>query len=67
MNNNKILEKVQMKVAISNVKEEDIVMENKTKNIFKAIITTITTLLLGSGVVYAGTIVYEKIWKTNNK
>ena len=67
MNNNKILEKVQMKVAISNVKEEDIVMENKTKNIFKAIITTITTLLLGSGVVYAGTIVYEKIWKTPEK
>ena len=30
MNNNKIFEKVKMKIAISNVKEEDIVM-NKSK------------------------------------
>ena len=36
MDNNKIFEKVKMKIAISKVKEEnDIVMENKTKNIFK--------------------------------
>ena len=34
MNNNKIFEKVKMKIAISNVKEEDIVM-NKNKFNFK--------------------------------
>ena len=59
--------KIKMKIAISKMSEEDIVMENKTKNIIKTIITAITTLLLGSGVVYAGTVVYEKIWKTPEK
>ena len=59
--------KIKMKIAISKLKEEDIVMENKTRSIIKAIITTIVTLLIGTGVVYAGTIVYEKIWKTPEK
>ena len=60
-------DKIKMKIAISKVKEEDIVMENKTKNIIKTIVAIITTLLLGTGVAYAGTIVYEKIWKTPEK
>lgn len=59
--------KIKMKIAISKIKEEDMVMENKTKNAVKAIVITITSLLLGTGVVYAGTIVYEKIWKTPEK
>lgn len=54
-------------IAISKIKEEnDIVMENKVKSIFKTIITTLVGLLLGTGVVFAGTKVYEnieKIWK----
>ena len=33
MNNNKIFEKVKMKIAISNVKEEDIVMNKSKLNI----------------------------------
>ena len=54
-------------IAISNIKEEvDIVMENKVKSIFKTIATTLIGLLLCTGVVFAGTKVYEnieKIWK----
>ena len=54
-------------IAISKIKEEnDIVMENKVKSIFKTIVTTLIGLLLGTGVVFAGTKVYEnieKIWK----
>ncbi len=59
--------KIKMKIAISKIKEEDVVMENKTKNVIKVIVTTVTSLLLGTGIVYAGTIVYEKIWKTPEK
>lgn len=59
--------KIKMKIAISKMNEEDIVMENKSKNVIKTIIAIIITLVLGTGVVYAGTIVYEKIWKTPEK
>ena len=34
MDNNKIFEKVKMKIAISNVKEEDIVMDKRKLNMF---------------------------------
>ena len=37
MDNNKIFEKVKMKIAISNVKEEDIVMNKRKLNIGKGI------------------------------
>ena len=37
MNNDKIFEKVKMKIAISNVKEEDIVMNKSKFNIGKGI------------------------------
>lgn len=53
MDNNIIYDKVKMKIAISKVKEEDIVMENKTKNVLKTIITAILTIIVGSGVVLA--------------
>jgi hypothetical protein len=57
-------DKVKFKIAISKIKEEnDIVMKNRTRNIFKAIITAIAGIVLGTGVVFAGTKVYEKIWK----
>ena len=67
MNNDKIFEKVKMKIAISNVKEEDIVMENKTKGILKTVATAIAGIVLSTGVVFAGTVVYENIWKTPEK
>lgn len=56
--------KVKLKIAISKIKEEnDIVMKSKTKSIFRTIVTTITGIILSTGVVFAGTIIYEKIWK----
>ena len=67
MNNDKIFEKVKMKIAISNVKEEDIVMENKTKGILKTVATALAGIVLSTGVVFAGTMVYENIWKTPEK
>ncbi len=60
--------KVKFKIAISKIKEEnDIVMENKTKNIFKAIVTSIIGIALSTGVVFAGGKVVENIWKTPEK
>ena len=60
--------KVKLKIAISKIKEEnDVVMENKTKNILKTTSTIIAGIILGTGVVFAGTKVYEKIWKEPQK
>ena len=60
--------KVKFKIAISKIKEEnDIVMENKTKSIFKTVATATIGILLSSGIVFAGTMVYENIWKTPEK
>lgn len=57
-------DKIKYKIAISKIKEEnDIVMENKTKKVLKTIVTALTTLIVGTGVVFASSIVYEKIWK----
>ena len=68
MDNNEIFEKVKMKIAISKVKEEnDIVMENKTKNIFKTVATAIIGILLSTGVAFAGSKVVKKVWKTPEK
>ena len=59
--------KIKTKIAISKIKEgNDIVMENKTKGIFKTVTTATIGILLSTGVVFAGTVVYEnieKIWK----
>lgn len=59
--------KVKFKIAISKMKEEnDIIMEGKTGNLFKTIVTAIMGIVLGTGVVFASTKVYEnieKIWK----
>lgn len=60
--------KVKFKIAISKIKEEnDIVMENKTKSVFKTVATATIGILLSTGMVFAGTKVYENIWKTPEK
>jgi hypothetical protein len=60
--------KIKFKIAISKIKEEnDIVMKNRVKNIFKAIVTAVAGIILSTGVVFAGTKVYESIWKTPEK
>lgn len=67
MDNNKIFEKVKMKIAISNVKEEDIVMNKNRINIGKKIGIAACIVMTLSGVVYAGNKVIENVWKTPNK
>ena len=60
--------KIRLKIAISKMKEEnDVVMENKTKNIFKIVSTAVAGIILSTGIVFAGTKVYEKIWKEPEK
>ena len=60
--------KIKTKIAISKIKEEnDIVMENKTKGIFKTVATALAGVILSTGVVFAGTMMYENIWKTPEK
>ena len=42
-------------------------MENKTKGIFKIVATALAGVILSTGVAFAGTMVYENIWKTLEK
>ena len=60
MNNNKIFEKVKMKIAISNVKEEDIVMNKSKVNIGKCIGIAACMALSMTGVVFATTQIINK-------
>ena len=53
MNNNKIFEKVKMKIAISNVQEEDIEMNKSNKNIGKGIGIAACVLVSMAGVTFA--------------
>ncbi len=57
-----IKEKAQMKIAISKFKEEDRKMP-KMKNISKVVATVAITIGVTSGLVYASSVVYDKIWK----
>ena len=61
--------KIKTKIAISKIKEEnDIVMEKKkTRSILKTVVTTVLGIILSAGFVFAGTTVYEKVWKTPEK
>ena len=60
--------KIRLKIAISKMKEEnDIVIENKTKNIFKIVSTAVAGIVLSTGIVFAGPKIYEKIWKEPKK
>lgn len=68
MDNNKIFEKVKMKIAISNVKEEDIVMNKSKLNIIaKGIGIAACIALSMTGVVFASSKIIESIWKNPEK
>lgn len=66
MNENKIIENIieksQMKIAVSEFKEEERTMPKMNK-ITKSVATILVVLGLGTGVVFATTNLYEKIWK----
>ena len=61
--------KIKTKIAISKIKEEnDMVMEKKkTRSILKTVATAVVGIILSTGFVFAGTAVYEKVWKTPEK
>lgn len=60
MDNKKILKKVQMKIAISNVKEEDIVMNKSKVSFGKKVSVAACVLLSMTGVVFATTQIINK-------
>lgn len=57
-----IIEKSQMKISISEFKKEENTMPKMNK-ITKSVATILIVLGLGTGVVFATTNIYEKIWK----
>ena len=62
MNKEKILEKVKTKIAISNLKEENIVMSKKINIVGKLGIAACVVLSM-TGVVFAATKITKSIWK----
>lgn len=66
MNENKIIENIikksQMKIAVSEFKKEENTMPKMNK-ITKSVAIILVVLGLGTGVVFATTNLYEKIWK----
>ena len=63
--NKRILKKVETKIAISNFEKED---TNMTKSkILKMVATFVLTIGITTSLVYAGSKVYEKIFKEPEK
>lgn len=60
MDNKKIYDRLKMRIAISKINEEDIVMEKKRLNILKNIGIAACVLLSTAGVVYAANMVINK-------
>ena len=60
MDNKKILEKVQMKIAISKVNKEDIVMKNSKLNFVKKLGIAACALISTTGVVFAAAAIINK-------
>ena len=60
MNNNKVYERLRMRVTISKVNEEDIVMEKKKSNLLKNMGIAACILLSMSGIVYATSMIINK-------
>lgn len=59
---NRIIEKARMKIAVVNFSEEEHI--NKSKNgILKMVATFILAIGITTGLVYGGSVVYDKIWK----
>lgn len=60
----KIMEKARLKVAIANLKEDDVNFKSSQKSLLKMVATFVLAIGITGGLVYAtGTAVYEKIWK----
>ena len=59
----RILEKVQDRIAIFEFEKEESRMKKSTKKLANIAATVVITVGLSVGTVYAGGIIYEKIWK----
>lgn len=59
--------KIKLKIAISKIKEEDIVVNKNQINIGKGIGIAACVLMTLSGAVFAGNKVIENVWKTPSK
>lgn len=60
---NRILEKVQDRIAIFEFEKEDNNMKRSTKKFANIVAILIMIVGLSVGTVYAGNVIYEKIWK----
>lgn len=58
----KIIEKAKTKIAVSNYLKEDTTIK-KNSNIPKMVATIIITIGITTGMTYAGTAIYNRIWK----
>lgn len=58
----KIIEKAKAKIAVSNYLKEDTAIK-KNSNIPKMVATIIITIGITTGMTYAGTAIYNRIWK----
>lgn len=58
----KIIEKAKTKIAVSNYLKEDTAIK-KNSNILKMVATIIITIGITTGMTYAGTAIYNRIWK----
>ena len=64
---NRIIENVQDKIAIFEFEKEAKKMKQGTKKLVNIAATVVIAIGLSVGTVYAGTIIYEKIWKKPTK
>ena len=64
---NRIVENVQNKIAIFEFKKEDKKMKQGTKKLANIAAIVAVAVGLSVGTVYAGTMIYEKIWKEPTK
>ncbi len=60
---NRIIEKVQDKIAIFEFEKENKEMKQNTKKLVNIVATVVIAIIFSVGTVYAGTVIYEKIWK----
>lgn len=65
--NNKVSEKFKTKIAISNFQKEERLEKKSKYNILKFVATFVLTLGVSVGMVYAGGVIYEKIFTKPEK
>lgn len=65
--NSRVLEKFKKKIAIINFESEKKLKKDSMLNILRLVATFVVTIGLSVGMVYAGGVIYEKVFKTPQK